>query len=86
LRYSDRLRIKRQSNFFEFEDIIVDTADKLNIGWDMTDPKREIKLLLDSYVATKHLYPRIQTFVGTYNTIRNTHFTVEQLEKYLLLI
>lgn len=86
MRYSDRLRIKRQSNFFEFEDIIVDTADTLNVDWNMTDSKREVKLLIDSYKTAKRLYPNTQDYVKVFNTIRNTNFTVEQLEKYLLLI
>jgi archaellin len=57
----------------------------VDLNNDMTNLKHEIKLLVDTYVVSKHLYVKTETFIETYNFIRHTHFTVEQLEKYLLL-
>lgn len=48
--------------------------------------KHEIKLFIKTYNTAKHLYPATEDYVKEYNTIRETQFTVEQLEKYLLLI
>lgn len=59
---------------------------KRHISLNDDNSKHEIKLFLKTYQTTKHLYPLTETFVGTYNCIRNTQFTIEQLEKYLLLI
>lgn len=47
---------------------------------------KEIKMFVNIYRITKHLYQLTSSFVYAYNFMRKTNFSVEQLEKYLLLI
>lgn len=46
----------------------------------------EATLFLKTHKAAKDIYSNNEVFVKAYNSIQETDFTVEQLEKYLVLI
>jgi len=51
-----------------------------------TNPNKELKLFITGYTVAGKFYVNKQNYVRIFNNFRNTNFTVEQLEKYLLLI
>lgn len=46
----------------------------------------ELKLFINNYIMVKNDYPKIKDYVRAFNRLYGSSFTVEQLEKYLLLI